>query len=74
MWGNTISRRLPFRSTFEVVRLLNLLLGGVGGGGRVDGDVVIGAGLSFSLSKLLVSLGQEEKTIGGRRSNIGGLG
>ena len=74
MWGNTISRRLPFRSTFEVVRLLNLLLGGVGGGGRVDGDVVIGAGLSFSLSKLLVSLGQEEKTIGGRGSNIGGLG
>lgn len=50
------------------------LLSGVGGGGWVDGDVVIGAGLSFPLSKLLMSLGKEEKAVGGCRCNIRCLG
>ena len=54
--------------------MLDLLLSRMGGGGGVDGDVVIGAGLSFPLSKLLVSLREEEKTIGSRRGNVGGLG
>ena len=45
----------------------------MGGGGGVNGDVVIGAGLSLPFSKLLVSLGEQEKTIGSRRGNIGGL-
>lgn len=50
------------------------LLSRVGGGGGVDGDVVIGAGLSFPLSKLLMSLGEEEEAVGGCRCNIGSLG
>ena len=49
------------------------LLSRVGGGGGVNGDV-IGAGLSFPLSKLLMSLGEEEKAVGGCRCNFGGLG
>jgi hypothetical protein len=53
---------------------LDLLLSRMGGGGGIDGDVVIGSSLSFPLSKLLVSLGEEEKTIGSRRGHIGGLG
>jgi len=44
------------------------------GGGRDDRDIVIGTGLGFPLSKLLVSLGEEEKAIRCRRGNIGGLG
>ena len=56
------------------MRLLGLLLGRVGGRGGDNRNVVIGAGLSFPLSKFLVSLGEEEKTVGRRRGNVGGLG
>ena len=34
---------------------------------------MVGAGLSFPLSKLMMSLGEEEKTVSCRRSNISGL-
>lgn len=53
---------------------MGLLLSRMGGGGGGDGDVIIGAGLCFPLSKLLVSLGEKEKTVGCRRGNIGSLG
>lgn len=48
-------------------------MSGQGGGRRDNGDAV-GAGLSFPLSEFLVSLGEEEKTVGRSRGDIGRLG
>ena len=56
------------------MRLLNLLLGREGRRGGDNRDVVVGAGLCFPLCQLLVSLGEEEKTIGRCGGNVGSLG